>query len=47
MSDNHVYLGVYGCNAEFSFHLDDFDLAIILGILYKQILYIYLGLEFK
>ena len=37
MSDNHVYLGVYGGNAEFSFHFDDLDLAMTLGILYKQI----------
>ena len=37
MSDNQVYLGVYGGNIEFSFHFDDLDLATTLGILYKQI----------
>ena len=37
MSNNHVYLGVYGGNAEFSFHFDDLDLATVLGILFKQI----------
>ena len=37
MSDNHVYLGVYGGNPEFSFYFQDLPLARTLAIMYKQI----------
>ena len=36
MSDNTVYLGVWGGDAEFSFYFEDFDLANAVSILFNQ-----------
>ena len=36
MTDNHVYIGIWATGVELSFHVDDFELANVLCILYNQ-----------
>ena len=36
MTDNHVYLGIWATGIELSFHVDDFEFANVLCILYNQ-----------
>ena len=37
LSDNSAYLGVYDLNPELSFHFDDIELAMVMGIAFNQI----------
>jgi hypothetical protein len=37
MSDNKVYLGVYGSIPEISFHFEDIELANVVSIIFNQI----------
>ena len=37
MTDNHIYIGIWSTGVELSFHVDDFELANVLCILYNQI----------
>ena len=39
MSDNSVYLGVWGSDTVFSFYFEDFDLANAVAILFNHIQY--------
>ena len=36
MTDNHIYIGIWSTGVELSFHVDDFELANVLCILYNQ-----------
>ena len=36
MSDNNIYHGVWGGDAEYSFYFEDFDLANAVAILFNQ-----------